>query len=201
VSTSFLLARHAAHDWVGRGIAGRMPDVALNEEGRQQAQQLVERLQGVRIDAIYCSPQPRTQQTAQPLADARRLAWRVQPAFDEVDMGEWQGRSFDELRALGEPWQHWCERRGSAWPPGGEPFTDVPRRAIAGLHALRAEHPDGQVLVVSHGDVIKAIVAGCLGMSLDELERFDIAPASVSLLSLGEGWSRLELLNAQGPLR
>jgi probable phosphoglycerate mutase len=65
---------------------------------------------------------------------------------------------------------------------------------------LRADHPEGQVLVVSHGDVIKAIVAHCLGMSLDNLERFDIAPASVSLLSLGDGWSRLELLNAQGPL-
>jgi broad specificity phosphatase PhoE len=56
-------------------------------------------------------------------------------------------------------------------------------------------------LVVSHGDVIKSIVAECLGMALDDLERFDIAPASVSLLSLGDDWSRLELLNAQGPLR
>jgi probable phosphoglycerate mutase len=201
VSTTFLLVRHAAHDWVGRGIAGRMPGVGLNEEGQRQARQLVQRLQGIRIEALYCSPQARTQQTAQPLASERQLPCRVQPAFDEVDMGEWQGRSFDELRALGEPWQHWCERRGSARPPGGEPFADVPRRAMAGLHQLRADHPGEQVMVISHGDVIKAVVAHCLGMSLDNLERFDIAPASVSMLSLGEDWSRLDLLNAQGPVR
>jgi probable phosphoglycerate mutase len=199
VTATFLLVRHAAHDWLGRGIAGRLPGVGLNAEGQQQAQQLVQRLQGVPIDAIYCSPQPRTQQTIQPLASARQLPFHVHSAFDEIDMGEWQGRSFEELRALGAPWQHWCERRGSAQAPGGEPFAGVPRRAMAGLHQLRAEHPGRQVLVVSHGDLIKAIVATCLGLSLDNLERFDIAPASVTVLALGEDWSQLKLLNAQAP--
>ncbi|HEY0824137.1 MAG TPA: histidine phosphatase family protein, partial [Ramlibacter sp.] len=71
--TTLLLARHAAHDWLGRGFAGRLPDVSLNDEGRQQARELVQRLGGVPLDAIYCSPQPRTHQTAQPLAEARGL--------------------------------------------------------------------------------------------------------------------------------
>jgi probable phosphoglycerate mutase len=55
--------------------------------------------------------------------------------------------------------------------------------------------------VVSHGDPLKAMIASHLGLSLDKLEQFDIAPASISILALGEGWSRLHLLNAQGPLR
>jgi probable phosphoglycerate mutase len=199
--TTFLLVRHGAHDWVGRGIAGRQPDVSLNAEGRRQAQELVPRLAGVALDAIYCTPQPRTQQTAQPLAAARGLPLQVRDAFDEVDMGEWVGKSFRELEALGEPWRHWCERRASAHPPGGEPFAEVPRRSMAGLRQLRDAHPEGNVLIVSHGDVIKAMVASCLNMSFDDLERFDIAPASVSTLAMAADWMQLRLLNAQGPLR
>jgi probable phosphoglycerate mutase len=66
---------------------------------------------------------------------------------------------------------------------------------------LQRSHPDATVLLVSHGDVIKCIVATCLGMSLDDLERFDIAPASATRLDLGPDWMKLHLLNAQGPLR
>jgi broad specificity phosphatase PhoE len=198
--TTFLLARHAAHDWLGRGFAGRQPDVALNAHGRQQAQELVARLAGVQVDQIYCSPQPRTHQTAQPLAQARGLAIQTEAAFDEVDLGDWQGRTFDEVRDQ-DAWKHWLERRGSAQPPGGEPFAEVERRAMAGLHRLAQRHPDQHVLVVSHGDVLKAMVAGSIGLSLDRLEQFDIAPASISVLAMGEGWTKLLLLNAQGPLR
>lgn len=198
--TTFLLARHADHDWVGRGFAGRLPGVSLNARGREQAQELVERLRGHPLDAIYCSPQPRTHQTAQPLAAERGLEPVTEPAFDEVDLGEWQGRTFDEVRGQAA-WRQWLERRSQARPPGGEAFADVPRRALQGLHALAARHPGGHVFVVSHGDVLKAVIASCLGLSLDLLERFDVAPASVSVLALEDGWSQLQLLNALGPLR
>jgi broad specificity phosphatase PhoE len=198
--TTFWLLRHAQHDWVGRGIAGRQPDVSLNEEGRRQAGQLVQRCEGLALDAIYCSPQPRTQQTAQPLAAARGIGIGIEPGFDEVDMGDWVGMSFRDLEALGEPWRHWCERRGSAHPPGGEAFVEVPRRAMAALHELRERHPGQTVLVVSHGDVIKAVVAQCLRMSLDDLELFDIAPASATRIAMGDGWWKVELLNSLGRL-
>lgn len=197
--TTFLLVRHADHDWVGRGFAGRLPDVSLNAKGHQQARQLVERLRGQPLDAVYCSPQPRTQQTARPLAEARGLEIRVEPAFDEVDLGEWQGRTFEEVRHQ-EAWRQWLERRGSAQPPGGEPFDGVPRRAMAGLRTLLARHPDRYVMIVSHGDVLKAMIADVLGLSLDRLESFDVAPASVSVLAMGEGWAQLRLLNAVGAL-
>jgi probable phosphoglycerate mutase len=198
--TTFLLVRHAAHDWLGRGFPGRLPDVVLNEEGRRQAEELAVRLAGERIDAIYCSPQPRTRQTAQPLAARRGLPLGIEAAFDEVDLGEWTGRTFAEVRDQ-PAWRHWLERRGSAQPPGGEPFAQVAQRAMAGLQRLRREHPGGHVLVVSHGDVLKAIIASGLGLSLDLLERFDLAPASVSIVAMGEDWVQLRLLNAVGALR
>jgi probable phosphoglycerate mutase len=199
--TTFWLLRHAAHDWLGRGIAGRQPDVSLNAAGEAQAQGLVQRFAAVPLAAICCSPQPRTQQTAAPLARSRGLTPEVVEGVDEVDMGDWEGRSFDELRALGEPWRHWVERRASAHPPGGEPFAGVARRAMGALRILSARHPDEHVMVVSHGDVLKSIVADALGLSLDHLERFDIAPASATVLAMGEDWMQLRLLNAQGAAR
>jgi probable phosphoglycerate mutase len=198
--TTFLLARHAAHDWLGRGFAGRQPEVALNAQGLAEAQALVQRLAGVALDAIYCSPQPRTQQTAAPLAAARGLPVRIAAAFDEVDLGDWQGRTFEEVRDQAA-WKHWLAHRGSAQAPGGEPFVQVARRAGEGLRQLAEAHPEGHVLVVSHGDVLKAMIADCLGLSLDHLERFDIAPASISIVAMGPDWAQLRLLNAQGPLR
>lgn len=200
-ATTFWLLRHAAHDWLGRGIPGRIAGVGINEEGRHQAEALVRRFAGVRIDAIYCSPQPRTHETVAPLARERDLVPVIEAAFDEVDMGEWEGRMFDDLRALGTPWENWVHRRASAQPPGGERFLDVPARAMAGLQALRVRHPGQQVLIVSHGDVLKSIVACSLGMSFDNLERFDIAPAGVTMLVMGEDWLKLHLVNARGDLR
>lgn len=200
--TTFLLARHAAHDWLGRGFAGRLPGVGLNAQGHAQARALVGRLREVPIAAIYCSPQQRTQETARPLAEARALPIAIEPGFDEVDLGDWTGRTFDEVKQQhAASWSCWLHQRSTAQPPGGEHFAGVPRRATAALHRLRGRHPDQHVLVVSHGDVLKAMVADALGLSLDNLERFDIAPASISVLAMGADWVRLESLNGIGPLR
>ena len=194
--TRLLLLRHADHDLVGRALAGR-GDTPLNAQGREQAQALVERLAPHEIHALYASPRPRAQQTIKPLATARQLPIVAAPEFDEVDFGEWTGWTFERLREQGGPaWNTWCERRGSAQPPGGERFTQVAARALAGLRRLRDAHADKCVLVVSHGDVLRALVATLLGMSLDHLERFEIAPASITIVDAAGDWMQLKQLNA-----
>ena len=192
--TTFLLVRHAAHDWLGRGIAGRMGDVSLNAQGWLQAEALVQRLEGQTIHAIYSSPQPRACQTVAPLAGRRRLKVQVAPAVDEIDFGCWPGREFAALAGDGD-WDAWNARRSTARAPGGEAFAAVRERAVAGLEELRQRHPDRCVLVASHADVIKALVATVLRMSLDDLQSFDIAPASVTRLQAEAGWQQLLLLN------
>lgn len=193
--TSFLLVRHGAHDWLGRGIAGRMPGVALNAEGQAQAHQLVERLRERTIAAIYSSPVERAQQTAAPLAKARGLPVAIDEAFSEIDFGEWTGRTFAQLDADADRWRTWCERKSLAAAPGGEAFTAVQRRVLDGLERLRRRHPADAVVVFSHGDIVKAAVAGVLGLSVDHIERFEIAPASVSVIETGEGWAQVKLVN------
>lgn len=196
--TTFLLVRHGAHDWLARGIAGRLPGVSINPQGWLQAEELVRRLDGREIAAICSSPQPRAQETVAPLAGRRRLPVRSLDAFDEIDFGEWTGLDFAALERDGARWRQWCERRSQAQPPGGETIRQVQERALGGLEQLRERHPAGAVLIGSHGDVIKAVIASVLGMSLDELERFEIAPASISIVEAGEGWRQVRLVNSTG---
>jgi broad specificity phosphatase PhoE len=90
--TTFLLIRHAVHELGGGTIAGRRPGVGLSPEGRAQAEDLADRLEGVRIDAVYCSPLERTMETALALATARDVAVQTCEDLQEIDYGEWTGR-------------------------------------------------------------------------------------------------------------
>lgn len=194
--TTFLLVRHGAHDLLGKVLAGRTPGVALNALGRSQAEALVQRLREREIHAIHSSPQLRTLQTAAPLAAQRGLPLQSDPAFDEVDYGRWTGLDLSQLRAEGACWNAWVERRSAACPPGGEPFAQLQARAMAGVARLRAAHPAQSVAVVTHGDVVKAVLAGILGLSLDHVERIAIAPASLSIVETGDGWEQVSLVNS-----
>jgi broad specificity phosphatase PhoE len=193
--TTFLFVRHAAHDWLGRGLAGRLGGVSLNPQGWLQAEALVRRLEPWPLHAIYSSPQPRCTQT---------VAAAGGPAAPE-GAGR-AGVRRDRLRRLDRP-----HLRQPAPRPGLDRLEHPPRHRLpAGRRAVRAgaapRHgrpgaagaasiPDRTVLVASHADVIKAVIASVLQMSLDHLERFDIAPASVSVIDAGEGWQRVQLVN------
>jgi broad specificity phosphatase PhoE len=193
--TTFLLVRHGDHDLLGKAVAGRAPGVALNASGRAQAAELVKRLGGTPIEAIYSSPQQRALETAAPLAARRGLSVAIDHAFDEIDFGEWTGLTFERLRQDEACWRQWVERKSIACPPGGEPFSQARSRAMAGIERLEKLHPDQTVLLVSHGDIVKAVLATYLGMSLDHLQRFEIAPASLSVVATGPGGFQVQLVN------
>ncbi len=193
--TTVLLLRHAAHDWLGRGLAGRLPQVQLNAQGLQQAQALVRQLAGERLDAIVSSPQPRTRQTVAPLAAARGLPVAVVEELDEIDFGAWTGRRFEDLAGDAQ-WQAWNAHRASGTVPGGEAFVAVVRRAAQALAGLQAAHPGGRVLAASHADVIKAVACGATQWPVDALHAFDVPPCSVTQLEVGAGWWRMRQLAA-----
>lgn len=194
-----LLIRHAAHDLLGNTLAGRTRDIALNAQGAAQARELATRLQHADITALVCSPRLRARQTIAPLASALERGIEVDARFDEIDFGEWSGRTFAELvHAPG--WSTWCEQRSQARPPGGETIAEVQARAVDAITALGRDHGAGTVAIVSHGDVIKAAVAAYLGSSLDALERFDIAPASVTVIAIVDAWAQVTRVNDTGPI-
>ena len=174
------LVRHGAHDELGRILSGRASDVGLSRSGREQAQALALALGGTHINRLETSPQRRTRQTAEVLGAALSLPVHVVPALDEIDFGGWAGQSFVSLDA--DPaWHRWNEQRGTAPTPGGETMAGAVRRTMQHLDAIAAATV-GTVLCVTHCDIIRGVVAHCLGLPLDNILRFDINPASISWL-------------------
>src|SRR3546814_14004958 len=125
--TTILLIRHAAHDLVGRAIVGRMPGVHLSRAGRQQAEKVAERLARESLAAVYSSPLARARETAEPLARRLRLEMQNAEDFDEIDYGEWNGRTHDELAEV-EQWRLYNTfSAGSRIPGGGVMVEEVGR--------------------------------------------------------------------------
>lgn len=188
------LVRHGAHDDLGTWLSGRTRDVALNAAGRAEARTLARRLAGRGVTAITASPRRRTVETADILGAGLNLTPVLAPDLDEIDFGQWSGRRFAELD--GDPaWDHWNAARATAPTPGGETMAAAVARVLRHIDHL-AERGGGPVLCVSHCDVIRGVIAHVLGLSLNNLLRFEIAPAAVSwLMAHGQGAGHVLTVN------
>lgn len=194
MTLTLLLIRHAAHVELGRTLSGRRSDVALSGDGLQQAEIVADLLAVEPIAAIYSSPRERAWYTARELGERLDLEVRIADGLDEVDFGDWTGAAFDALE--GDPaWDAWNSARATARPPGGESMAEAVERAVAAVQLIAAEHRGGTVAAVSHCDIIRGIIAHALGLPLDNLLRFDIDPASVSRLVVGDWGARVMTVN------
>jgi broad specificity phosphatase PhoE len=197
--TIFHLLRHGEHGLAGHVLVGRMPGVGLSERGRAEIDAVAERLAVQDIDALYASPLQRTRETAEIIG--RRLDLPIGFRHDllEIDFGEWTGATFDAIR--NHPiWPLWSQHRSIAKVPGGETMRQVQRRIVEALMDLHQTHPDEIVLVVSHGDVIRAALVFALGMPLDLYSRLEISLASLSTIRVDAGGIRVLALNERPPL-
>lgn len=186
--TTLLLVRHAVNDFVKTGkLAGWTPHVHLNDEGKQQAEALGKRLAGLPIKRLYSSPLERTMETAEAIQQHHpHLTIQQNERIGEVRYGEWEGKSIAALRG----WKMWSvvqHTPSRAEFPGGETMRGVQLRMVDEIEGLVQAHPRELVVVVSHSDPIKMVIAHYLGMHLDNFQRIVIAPASISTLHLGYG--------------
>lgn len=198
--TTCLLIRHGETDAIGRVLAGRMEGWGLNSKGEQQTSRLAQHLSNLPIRQVYSSALERAWATAQPIAKAHGLEPVVMGDFDEIEFGEWQAMTFEELQGR-DDWHHYHASRTRHRPPGGESIQDVQARMIRGIEYVSTQHPGALLAIVSHADPLRTIVAHCLGLSLDHLSRFEISPASVTTIHVAEFGSRLLCLNETGGLR
>ena len=192
--TRLVFIRHAAIDGLGQRIAGREPGRALNAEGRSQLERLCAGLQRRAIDGLYSSPQPRAVETAEAIGRALGLDVHIAPELDEVDFGNWTGKSYAELDRLPE-WRAFNLLHSSTRIPNGELLIEVQARVIALMAALEQRHSGRTVALVSHGDVIRVALAHQLGIPLDFIMRFEIGPASISVVELRQGGPRVLCVN------
>ncbi|MBY5346499.1 histidine phosphatase family protein [Rhizobium leguminosarum] len=195
MTVTFFLVRHAAHDNVGNFLAGCTAGISLGEAGRSQVQRLGQRLRREDITEIYTSPRERTRETAEGIASACGLSLpQTDNALDEVNFGDWSGKTFEVLND--DPlWRRWNTTRSLTRTPGGETMLDVQTRIFGLMESLASGDDKNRIALVSHADVIKAGVSHVLGLPIDAWPRFDIAPASVTTVVIGDWGAKVMTLN------
>lgn len=200
--TLVILLRHAHSTANGAGIlAGRTEGVHLSPLGRVQARKLSSRLGGIPLKSLRSSPLERCGETINPWLAKREQAnpdasppLMIDHDLAEVDYGLWSGR---KLRTLSRDalWRTVQDHPSKVTFPQGESMRAMQQRAMRALVAGLSERGKGHVLLVSHGDVVKSIIASALGMHLDEFQRIVIDPASISIVDYSGKKPRILLLN------
>lgn len=179
-----LLVRHAVTAETGTVLTGRLPDVHLSEAGIEMAEQLGAALASMHVAAVYSSPIERCRETATIVARRHGLRVRSRKGFVEADYGSWSGRTLKSLYRL-KAWQELMSEPARFRFPGGETLREVQHRAVSAVQELVADHrPADTVVVCSHSDVIRVVLAHYLGMPLDLVHRLDVRPTSISVVQV-----------------
>lgn len=192
--TTVLLIRHGRTTANRTGVlAGRTPGVDLDATGCEQAAAAGQRIAGLPLTRVATSPLRRCRHTTQLLLAGRPTPVPVETdaGLTECGYGEWSGRTLKEL-SKEKLWATVQQTPSAVRFPGGESMTEMSARAVAAVRGRdRAlAETDGDHVVwaaVSHGDVIKAILADALGMHLDAFQRIVVDPASISVVRFTGG--------------
>jgi probable phosphomutase (TIGR03848 family) len=200
--TRIVLLRHAHSSANAKAIlAGRAPGVDLSDRGRKEAQDVAKRLKEINFSLIRVSPMERCAQTIEPLLAQLSKNREANPIIEvesdlvEVDYGKWTGRKLAIL-SRDKAWKVVQNTPSAMYFPGGEGLLDVQARAMRALNSAANTPGKGAKLLVSHGDVIKSIVASVLGTHLDHFQKIVIDPASLTVLDFNGVDYRVLTLNS-----
>jgi probable phosphomutase (TIGR03848 family) len=191
--------RHAHSTANDAGIlSGQLPGVSLSKKGVKQAQGLVERIGASTFDSVRVSPLQRCEETITPWLNSKFSVglknYQVDDALIEMNYGTWSGRKLSSL-SREKLWKEIQSRPSTVQFPEGERMRSMQKRALASVSAALAEKKSGTHLFVSHGDVLKALVASLLKIKLDDFQSLVIDPASVTVIDFDGTKSRLLAFN------
>jgi probable phosphoglycerate mutase len=190
------LIRHAHSTANAAGVlSGQLPNVHLSKSGKEQAERLAERLGKLTIAQVHVSPMDRCSETLAPwLAKyGKGVTVISEPNLVEVDYGKWSGKKLATL-SRAKLWRKVQGQPSAVTFPDGEGLAQMQVRAMKTVHDFFTSDLE-MTIMVSHGDVIKAIVASSMGMHLDDFQRIVIDPASITILESSGGAIRLTRLN------
>jgi probable phosphoglycerate mutase len=184
--TTLLLVRHGLTKMTGPVLAGWTPGLHLDERGVKQADAVAERLAPVPVAAIVSSPLERCTDTAAAIARGRDVAVETDERLAECRYGDWTGQELKKL-AKDPLWRQVQAHPSAVTFPGGEALREVAARAVEAVRDWNARlGPDATWVAVSHGDVMKAIVADALGLHLDQFQRISVDPCSLTVIRYTE---------------
>ena len=163
--TTLVLVRHGETDWNREHRLQGHADTPLNDAGRRQAGELGALLSGERIAAVYTSPLRRANETARVIADRLGLAVVEHEALREIDVGDWQGMTLDEVRARYP--ERLDEASHAGWP-NGETHDQLGARVLPALLGLGPRHAGESILGVTHAGPLRVALAAAAGLSYEQ---------------------------------
>jgi broad specificity phosphatase PhoE len=165
VTATIVLVRHGETDWNRERRFQGHADTSLNEAGRAQARELAELLRTERLSAVYTSPLRRASETARIVAARLGLRASELDPLREIDVGDWQGLTVDDVRT------RFPEQAEVAWHagwPNGETYEELAARVVPALLELGRRHPGERVLGITHAGPIRAALSAATGLSHEE---------------------------------
>lgn len=197
MTTTIYFIRHGQTVWNQEHRMQGFQNSPLTELGQFQARQLSHRLATFpAIDRIVASPSPRAQQTAQLVNLDLGLPITTDAAFQELNMGNWEGQTYTEIEAASpQEWANfWQAPDQFKASNGGETFADLAARALAGFNALVQQAPNQTIAVVSHRITIRVLLSRLLNVDINQID--DPKPTSLTQLTVTDNRCQLLLMNS-----
>ncbi len=196
MTTTVLLVRHGQTNSNVTGLYMGWSDEDLDEVGYTQAHRLSLRLASLPIASVYTSPLRRAYATAATLAEPHKLEPGVLDDLLEIRFGDWQGLHMDEIKGRWpELWRQWRIDPSKLTLPNGETLKEVTKRAVRAFERVVEANWGKQVVIVTHDVIVKVLVTHVLGASNSIYRRFDIGNASLSVIRVVNGNSKLATVN------
>jgi broad specificity phosphatase PhoE len=194
--TRVYLIRHGTTEWNREEIFRGRVDCGLDETGRAETRAVAAYFDGVNLEGIYTSPLARAAETAAAIAAGRGMEVVSDPAFIDLDFGEWQGHPLKEVREkYPELYRAWRERPREVTFPGGENLDQVRERAWEGLLKVVGENPDRTVVIVSHRVITKVLICAALGLDNSHFWQIKQDTTAINCLEYARGIFIVSLLN------
>lgn len=190
--SKIVLVRHGSTKWNDRKRIQGRSSLPLTVKGRDQVSALVPILKGSDTRIVISSPTTRAYQSAKIIADALGLELVLDDDFVELDVGEWHGKTEDELSRM-PSWKTYRSDPDVAKPEGGESLAHLRKRVLHGLHNIM-QRSEATKVIVTHGDVIRTIICHLTGRPFREMHRIEVPLASAITLDLNDTNSRNGLI-------
>lgn len=184
------LVRHGETEWNASLRYQGHTDVPLSEQGRQQADLLGKRLAALEIEVFYSSDLVRAYDTARIISHYHNQDIKILPEFRELNFGQWEGMSINEIKGkYPEEIKQFWEMPLLTRIPGGETLDEMVKRTVTALKTIVESHSKGNIVLVSHGGVIRSIVGTVLGMDLNKYWRLRLDNACLNIIDFPE-WDK-----------
>ncbi|MDH3278076.1 MAG: histidine phosphatase family protein [Nitrosopumilus sp.] len=200
---SIIFLRHGqAKNNTERILAGRTPGIPLTEKGIDQAKKAAKFLEDMNISAIYSSPIQRAKNTAEIVGKHNSIDVKIDDRLIELDMGKFTGVPYDEIfSSHGNVFMKFYKGELEIAHNGVETFADVKKRVLGIVDHVIENHPDENVVLVTHMDPIKAMLSTVVSLSPENLFELIIANASLNIFREYKRKFSISGINVMHPTR